>query len=104
MGAGTAQKIALNMISVLVGIQLGHVHEGYMVNVTADNAKLVDRAARIVSALSGADQPAAVAALAQAKGAVKPAVLIAAGATPDAAEAALRRHDGLLGPALTELQ
>jgi N-acetylmuramic acid 6-phosphate etherase len=32
MGAGTAQKIALNMFSTLVAIHLGHVHDGYMVN------------------------------------------------------------------------
>ena len=76
MGAATAQKIALNMLSVLVGLQLGHVHEGYMVNVVADNAKLIDRAARIVAALVGmrtaARQPRR---LARTGGAVKPAVL-----------------------------
>ena len=49
MGAATAQKIALNMISTLAGLRLGHVHDGYMVNVVADNAKLRDRAARIVA-------------------------------------------------------
>jgi N-acetylmuramic acid 6-phosphate etherase len=103
MGAGTAQKIALNMLSVLVGLRLGHVHEGYMVNVVADNAKLIDRAARIVAALSGADRGAAEAALARTGGAVKPAVLIAAGATPEAAAAALDIHRGHLGPALAEV-
>ena len=40
MGAGTAQKIALNMLSTLMAIRLGHVHDGFMVNVVADNAKL----------------------------------------------------------------
>ena len=104
MGAGTAQKIALNMLSVLVGLQLGHVHEGYMVNVIADNAKLVDRAARIVAALSGADPARAAAALSLAGGAVKPATLIAAGATPEAAQAALETHHGHLGPALAALK
>ena len=79
MGAATAQKAALNMVSVLVGIRLGHVHDGYMVNVVADNAKLRDRAARIVSALSGADIGTARAALEATAGAVKPAVLVARG-------------------------
>ncbi len=51
MGAATAQKVALNMLSVLMALHLGHVHEGYMVNVVADNAKLRDRAARIVAAV-----------------------------------------------------
>jgi N-acetylmuramic acid 6-phosphate etherase len=103
MGAATAQKIALNMLSVLVGLQLGHVHEGYMVNVVADNAKLADRAARIVSALSGADAERAGKALAMTGGAVKPAILVACGAAPEAAAAALEAHHGHLGPALAAL-
>lgn len=104
MGAATAQKIALNMLSVLVGLHLGHVHEGYMVNVVADNAKLTARAADIVARLSGVDANRATAALALSKGAVKPAILIAAGATLAAAEAALNAHDGRLGPALAAMQ
>ena len=55
LGAATAQKIALNLISTLAGIRLGHVHDGYMVNVVAANAKLRDRAARIVAALAATD-------------------------------------------------
>ncbi len=86
MGAATAQKVALNMISVLVGIGLGHVHDGLMVNVQADNAKLRDRAARIVSAVAGSTRDESLAALAETKGAVKPAVLVARGRS--AAEAA----------------
>lgn len=103
MGAATAQKIALNMLSVLMGLRLGHVHEGYMVNVVADNAKLIDRAARIVSALSGSDSAQAAAALARTGGSVKTAVLVAAGASPEAAAAALETHRGRLGPALAEV-
>jgi N-acetylmuramic acid 6-phosphate etherase len=104
MGAGTAQKIALNMLSVLVGLQLGHVHEGYLVNVIADNAKLIDRAARIVAALSGAGPADAAAALTLAGGAVKPATLIAAGAAPAAAQTILDTHQGHLGPALAAVK
>src|SRR5690606_20422107 len=53
MGAGTAQKIAFNMFSTLVGVHLGHVHDGHMVNLKADNIKLKGRACRIVSDISG---------------------------------------------------
>jgi N-acetylmuramic acid 6-phosphate etherase len=102
MGAATAQKVALNMISVLVGIGLGHVHDGYMVNVVADNAKLRHRAAVIVAAIAGVDAAAASLALQMTEGAVKPAVLVAQGATPDSARAALARSNGLLGPAMAE--
>ena len=101
--AATAQKVALNMLSVLVGIRLGHVHDGYMVNVVADNAKLVDRAARIVAALSGAGMDTAKAALGETGGAVKPAVLIAAGTTAEAAKAALGRSGGHIGPVVSKV-
>lgn len=80
MGAGTAQKIALNMISTLAAVHLGHVHDGYMVNLRADNIKLRDRARRIVSAISGTDTDRAGRLLDEAGGSVKIAVLLAAGA------------------------
>lgn len=101
MGAGSAQKVALNMLSVRMGILLGHVHDGYMVNVVADNSKLQDRAARIVAAISGRDIATAKAALLQTGGAVKPAVLIAAGCTPEQAATHLQTSGGALGPALS---
>jgi N-acetylmuramic acid 6-phosphate etherase len=105
MGAATAQKIALNLISTLAGVRLGHVHDGYMVNVVASNAKLRDRAARIVAAISGADGTAARAALETTGGAVKPAVLVAAGAGDRGhADRLLAASDGHLGPALNALQ
>ena len=103
MGAATAQKVALNMLSVRMGILLGHVHDGYMVNLVADNAKLIDRAARIVAGISGRDMDTAKHALGQTGGAVKPAVLIAAGASPDRAGALLKDSEGALGPALAAL-
>lgn len=103
LGAATAQKIALNMISTLVGIGLGHVHEGYMVNLLPENAKLRERAARIVAALGGCDDARARDSLATARGAVKPAILIAAGASADTARTLLADSDGHLGPALARL-
>lgn len=102
MGAGSAQKLALNVISVLVGSALGHVHDGYMVNVTADNAKLKARAARIVGVLAGVDDGAALAALGESGGAVKPAVLIARGMGPQDALAALAESGGHLAPLLAQ--
>jgi len=79
MGAGTAQKIALNMLSTLIAVHLGHVHDGFMINLRADNRKLKDRAARIVSAVSGKGEDKARDALEAAGGSVKEAVLLAAG-------------------------
>lgn len=100
MGAGTAQKVALNLLSTLVGLHLGHVHDGYMVNLTADNIKLIDRAARIVADLSGVTRAEAEAALSATGGAVKPAILVAKGHDPAAAAALLDHTQGHLAPAL----
>jgi N-acetylmuramic acid 6-phosphate etherase len=88
MGAGTAQKITLNMISTLTAVHLGHVHDGFMVNLRADNAKLRDRARRIVSVIAGTDMDRAGRLLEEADGSVKIAVLLAAGA--DGAQSAGR--------------
>lgn len=103
MGAATAQKAALNLISVLVGMRLGHVLDGRMINLVADNAKLLARAARIVAALSGCDAPAATAALGLGGGRVKPAILIARGATAAEADAALKASGGQVPAALARL-
>lgn len=98
MAAGTAQKVALNMVSVLMAIHLGHVHDGFMVNLHADNAKLRDRAARIVSALSGTETDLSRAALEATMGQVKPAVLVARGYSVQAAAEMLAQSRGKLAP------
>ena len=51
--AGSATKLALNMLSSGVMVRLGYVYSNLMVNVQPRNAKLVDRARRIVSAVAG---------------------------------------------------
>lgn len=100
MGAGTAQKAALNMISTLAGIRLGQVHDGRMVGLVADNAKLRRRAAGTVADISGASPDEADAALAAAGGDVKAAILIARGATVARAGALLADAQGILRAAL----
>lgn len=79
MGAGTAQKIALNMISTLMAIHLGHVHDGLMVNLVADNIKLRRRASEIVSTIAGCEPEHSLRFLEVAGGSVKVAVLLASG-------------------------
>lgn len=80
MGAGTAQKATLNLLSTLVHTRLGAVHDGFMVNVQAGNQKLVARAARIAAAIAGEPIDRAEAAMKISGGAVKPAVLLLSGA------------------------
>ena len=86
MGAGTAQKIALNMFSTLMAIHLGHVFDGHMVNLRADNEKLKPRSARRVADIAGRPLADARQALDRADGSVKAAVLLFQG-VPDAAVA-----------------
>ncbi len=101
MGAGTAQKIALNTLSVLMAVHLGHVHDGMMVNVHADNIKLRARACGIVAQIAGVPETAARDTLDAAGGHVKTAVLMAAtGLARDAAQARLKDTHGHLRPAL----
>lgn len=100
MGAGTAQKAALNMLSTLVAIRLGHVHDGHMVSVRADNDKLRERALRMVADIAGVDGGAAAAALRVANGEVKRAVLVAAGVDAEVASGLLTGHRGRLRAAL----
>ncbi len=104
MGAGTAQKIALNMISTLMAVELGHVVDGYMVNLTVDNAKLRSRAAGIIMNLGGCDEATALSCLDRCDGAVKAAILLVSGAdSPAHAAHLVNNHKGNVRSALTEL-
>ena len=104
MGAGSAQKAALNLLSTLTHIKLGAVHDGMMVNVRADNLKLKARACNIVSRIAKANEKDAAAALEISKGEVKPAILICNGAKSlDAAQHLLVETKGNLRLALMRL-
>ena len=59
MKSGTAQKLALNMISTAVMIGLGKVKGNRMVDMQLSNNKLVDRGTRMVMEQTGLDQDAA---------------------------------------------
>jgi len=58
--AGTATKIALNIISTGAMIALGKVRGNRMIDVMATNVKLRDRAVRLVAELAGCDQAEAL--------------------------------------------
>ncbi|MCO6532980.1 N-acetylmuramic acid 6-phosphate etherase [Lactobacillus sp.] len=63
MKAGTAQKMILNMISTGVMIKQGKVYQNVMIGVQPTNAKLVDRACRIISTTTGVSTSEAMTAL-----------------------------------------
>jgi N-acetylmuramic acid 6-phosphate etherase len=73
--AGTATKLVLNMLSTGVMIRTGAVYGNLMVNVQPTNAKLVDRAQRIIMTATGVDQSNAAALLNHA-GSVKTAIVM----------------------------
>ena len=104
MGAGTAQKAALNLLSTLVAVKLGHVHDGMMVNVRPENEKLRARAAEIVARVAQVDLAVAQDKLRAANFEPKIAILLAAGAASvsDAASL-LTKFQGHLRPALAWL-
>ncbi len=100
MKAGTAQKIALNLISTGIMIRLGRVYRGMMVNMHIANAKLERRAERMVADIAGCGAPEAAAALKAAGGDIKLATLLALGFGREAGRMALARHGGNLRLAL----
>jgi N-acetylmuramic acid 6-phosphate etherase len=53
--AGTATKLVLNLFTTLAMVQLGKVRSNLMIDLNPSNAKLRDRAIRIVQALTGVD-------------------------------------------------
>src|SRR5712692_2127723 len=95
MKAGTAQKLVLNAFSSTLMIRLGKVYRNLMVDVRATNAKLRQRAERLVQDVAGADPRAAERALAEAHGEVKTAItMLRLGVSAEAARQRLLAADG----------
>lgn len=97
MKAGTAQKLVLNAFSSTLMIRLGKVYGNLMVDVQATNAKLRQRAARLVSVATAVDLDTAERALAHAEGSVKVAIaMLRLNLTADEAARRLGDADGQL--------
>lgn len=101
MKAGTATKLVLNMISTGVLVRTGATFGNLMVNVRPTNAKLVDRAERIVMAAAECHREAAAATLGAAGNSVKVAIaMLRLGVSRDEAELRLKAVQGVLAAAL----
>jgi N-acetylmuramic acid 6-phosphate etherase len=101
MKAGTATKLALNMITTAAMIKLGYVYGNLMVNVQPRNDKLRDRARRIVRDAAGVSDDTAAALLAEA-GDVRTAIVMARrNVSSDEARQLLSAAGGSIGKALT---
>ena len=99
MKAGTATKLVLNTITTGAMVRIGKTYGNLMVDLQATNAKLVDRGQRIVMEIAGVDRERARAAIAEAGGRVRTAiVMLRLGVDREAAEALLRANDHHLRP------
>jgi len=99
--AGTAQKLVLNTISTVAMIRLGKTYGDLMVDVRSSNEKLAARARRIVMAATGVPEDKAEAALAEAGGSAKVAIVtLLAGTDAATARERLERAGGVIRSAL----
>jgi len=98
LGAGTATKMVLNMVSTITMIRLGKTYRTLMVDVRATNAKLVRRALRIVTLATGVDEATAHQALERAEWSPKVAIaMVSSGMDAAQAREALDAAGGFLG-------
>lgn len=105
LAAGTAQKIALNLLSTTLMIRLNRTYGNLMVDMAAVNRKLDHRRIRLLQGvlpeISDLDAQTAINA---ANGWVKLAVLVALGDTADDARNRLIRFQGSLRQAMASIQ
>ncbi len=103
MKAGTATKLVLNMLSTGVMVRTGATYGNLMVNVRPTNAKLVDRAERIIAEVTGSDRITAAQSLQAGGGSVKTAIVMGSFRIGrEAAEAKLDEAGGVLRAALAQ--
>ncbi|RMB85026.1 N-acetylmuramic acid 6-phosphate etherase [Streptomyces shenzhenensis] len=96
--AGTATKMVLNTLSTLVMVRLGKTYGSLMVDVQATNDKLRQRAVRIVTTATGADERTARRVLEAAGWHAKTAIaMVALDCDRDTARAALAAASDRLG-------
>jgi N-acetylmuramic acid 6-phosphate etherase len=101
--AGTATKLALNMLSTISMVQLGKVYENLMVDVQPMSAKLHDRARRILGALASLDENEAAQAIAEAGNDLKTAIVQTKRAvSTETARDLLKKHGGVVRNALED--
>ncbi len=99
--AGTATKLVLNMLSTGIMVRTGATYGNLMVNVRPTNAKLVDRAHRIIAAAVDCDMATAARLLADSGDSVKTAIVMGKLAlTREAAEERLAAAKGVLAKVL----
>jgi N-acetylmuramic acid 6-phosphate etherase len=98
MKSGTATKLALNMITTASMVRTGKTWGNLMVDLRATNAKLVDRAVRIITSQTALSRTEAIELLPRAGQSVKTALVMAIkDVDRPAAEKMLAAQKGRLG-------
>lgn len=95
--AGTATKMALNMITTTAMVLLGKTYGNLMVDLQPASTKLVDRAKRIIASICGVDEAEAARLFSDADRSVKTAVAAKLlDVSPEEARGLLERNGGFL--------
>ena len=101
MKAGTAQKLVLNMLSTAVMVRLGKVYGNRMIDMRPGNAKLRQRARKMLSEVGGVDEDTAARLLEESGDEVKTAlVMLLAEVDAEQARRRLREAGGFVRRAL----
>ena len=90
LGAGTAQKAALNLFSTALMVRLGRVYGNRMLRMRATNRKLKERGARMLKELFGLGEEEALAFLERSEDPAL-ALLLALGVEEEGARALLEK-------------
>lgn len=104
MKAGTVTKLILNQITTLAMVRMGKVYENLMVDLKPTNAKLRDRARRILVELTGLEPDKARGRLLEAGSELKVAIVMTIGScSADAARKTLVNEGGHVASAIRTL-
>jgi N-acetylmuramic acid 6-phosphate etherase len=103
MKAGSAQKMALNMLSTGAMARLGYIYGNLMVNVKTMNHKLMERGLAVLEKAAGVDRPAALKSLRAADNQVALAfIMLKTGLGPAQAEKRLKSVKGNVRQAIAQ--
>lgn len=101
MKSGTAQKLALNMITTTAMIRLGKVYNNFMIDLMPVNAKLVERSKRLINEITGCGEERAARIFEDSGRKIRTAVIMASlQISKEEAEALLKQGNGNINHAL----
>lgn len=101
MKSGTAQKLALNMITTTAMIRLGKVYNNFMIDLMPVNAKLVERSKRLINEITGCGESRAAQIFEDSGRKIRTAVIMASlEVSKEEAEVLLKQGNGNINNAL----